>query len=88
MVKTVYDLFGLYNQSNTNSGTYEILPEGYTEPIDVYCDMTTSGGGWIIGNENDFSSNANGWNISTITTCGYFGNIFNDLITNGSGINK
>ena len=44
------------NGSNATSGTYEILPEGYTEPIDVYCDMTTSGGEvWaLLAYENDF----------------------------------
>ena len=65
-MKTGTGCLDLYNQGNTNSGTYEILPEGYTEPIDVYCDMTTSGGGWALAYENDFSSNANGWNIGTI----------------------
>lgn len=31
----------------TTNGIYSITPIGF-KPFDVYCDMTTDGGGWLV----------------------------------------
>eukprot|EP01052_Picozoa_sp_SAG31_P007603 SAG31_NODE_365_length_16833_cov_98.502032_2_plen_645_part_00 len=35
-------------QGHTTSGLHRIRPNGYSEPIIVYCDQVTDGGGWIL----------------------------------------
>ena len=38
---------GLYKSGNGVSGVYKIDPDG-TGAFDVFCDQTTSGGGWTV----------------------------------------
>ena len=33
---------------HTNSGVYHVTPNGMRSGIDVYCDMITDGGGWMV----------------------------------------
>ncbi|XP_062568909.1 fibroleukin-like [Saccostrea cucullata] len=43
------DCKDLHKNGHTNSGVYEIYPDGTnTSPIRVFCDMDTKGGGWTV----------------------------------------
>ena len=58
----------LANNSNSGDGIYTIDPIG-SDPMDVYCDMTTSGGGWtlvsrIYDSDSDFLYDDVEWNTT------------------------
>ena len=58
------------SQVNTASGVYSINDDDNltTVPIDVYCDMTTDGGGWrlVMVQNNTSSMNSNAYNIASL----------------------
>ncbi|MBI1275513.1 hypothetical protein GC177_06035 [bacterium] len=80
---------------NTTSGTYTIDPDGPggNAPFSVYCDMTTSGGGWTvvwvgIGGQNKTSlSTTAAFNTAGATTVSqtfkFDDNTINSLLTEG-----
>lgn len=43
------DCYDLLESGHKNSGVYVVYPIGYKRGIKVYCDMETSGGGWLVG---------------------------------------
>uniref|UniRef100_A0A914V8L2 Uncharacterized protein n=1 Tax=Plectus sambesii TaxID=2011161 RepID=A0A914V8L2_9BILA len=51
-----------YLNGNNTSGVYRIYPPG-TDPFDVWCDMTTDGGGWTVFQKR-LNNNTIFWNRS------------------------
>ena len=67
----------LLNHTNASSGYYRIDPDGIgvgASAFNVYCDMTTSGGGWTVIADDTFTNSVNGWSATgataTTSSCG------------------
>ncbi|WP_222615322.1 EGF domain-containing protein [Persicimonas caeni] len=70
----------LNNSINTGDGTYTIDADGTgaNAPFDVYCDMTTDGGGWtLLGTQVNQDGQRNWDSQSVITDATTFGSIAN-----------
>ena len=50
--KIARDCADVQLSGETMSGIYRITPEGATDSYDVFCDLDTDGGGWLVSNDN------------------------------------
>ncbi len=65
----------LNNGMSHGSGTYTIAPNGSTS-FDVYCDMTTQGGGWTLLGTEVNSDGVRDWNsLAVMTDASTFGTL-------------
>ena len=42
------DCQDVMDSGSTESGVYPVTPEGTNVTFDVYCDLSTDGGGWLV----------------------------------------
>ena len=56
---SVSDCQALLDIGHLSSGKYNVTPKGTRFGYEVYCDMDTDGGGWLVGYNFLFYSNIN-----------------------------
>ena len=86
------DCADIQTEGFRSSGVFNIYPEGAADPqgVEVFCDLHTEGGGWLVSTFCDLHTEGSGWLVSTFCGLhtegsGWLVSTFYDLHTEGSG---